>query len=71
MSALLQLVQDMNNHMIAFEGKGVVSLSPVELHPLLHPLLEIRLKTIFNLRLSCLKVGINFAKNTTKKPRVR
>jgi hypothetical protein len=71
MSTLLQLVQDMNNHMIAYERKGMSPLSPLELHPLLHPPLEIRLKIIFSLKLSCLEVGVTSARNTTRKPHVR
>jgi hypothetical protein len=44
-------------------------LSPLELHPLLHPPLGIQLKIIFSLNLSCLGVGVTFARNTTRKPR--
>jgi hypothetical protein len=71
MSALLQLVQDMNNRMIAFEWKGTVSPLTPGASSSSAPLLEIRLKTIFSLRLSCLGVGVTFARNTMKKPHVR
>jgi hypothetical protein len=52
-------------------GKELSPLSPLELHPLLHPTLEIRLKIIFILKISFLQVGVNFARNTMEKSRVR
>jgi hypothetical protein len=70
MSALLQLVQDMNNRMIMYERKEMSPLSPLELHPLLQPPLEIQMKIIFSLKLSRLRVGVTFARNTTRKPHV-
>jgi hypothetical protein len=71
MSTLLQLVQDMNNHMIAFERKGTVSPLTPGASSSSAPPLEIRLKIIFSLKLSCLEVGVTFARNTTRKPHVR
>jgi hypothetical protein len=46
-------------------------LLPLELHPLLHPPLEIQMKTIFSLNLLCLVVGVTFVRNTMRKEHVR
>jgi hypothetical protein len=71
MSALLHLVQDMNNCLLVYERKGNVSpLTPRALSSSTPPL-EIELKIIFILKLSYLEVGVTFARNTMRKPHVR
>jgi hypothetical protein len=57
--------------MIAFEWKGTVSPLTPGASSSSAPPLEIQLKTIFSLKLSCLGVGVTFARNTMKKPHVR
>jgi hypothetical protein len=71
MSALLQLVQDMNNRMIAYERKGNVSPLTPGASSSFAPPLEIQMKIIFSLKLSCLAIGVTFARNTMRKPHVR
>jgi hypothetical protein len=50
MSAVLQLMQDMNNRMISYERKGITSLLLL-LKLLLKHLLEIQMIILFNQRL--------------------
>jgi hypothetical protein len=71
MSALLQLVQDMKNRKIAFEKKGIVSPLIVGASSSSAPPFRNLVEKKFSLRLSCLGVGVNFVKITTKKPHVR
>jgi hypothetical protein len=68
MFALLQLVQDMNNRMIAYERKGNSSSScPWGIFFFLRYLLGILMKILFSQRPLCIAVGVTSVKKIMKK----
>jgi hypothetical protein len=68
MSALLQLVQDMNNRMISFEHKGIVN--PLTPGPSSSSTPPFRGLAENNFQPKAI-LGVNFVRNTMKKPHVR
>jgi hypothetical protein len=71
MYALLHLVQDMNNRMIAYERKGnVPSLTPGASSSS-SPYFRNPNKKTFIPKSSCLAVGVTFVRNITRKVLVR